>query len=134
MPRLSLLYFLIPLFLYTFSPAAAATYTVLNTNDAGAGSFRQAITDANAAFGADNIVFNIPNTDPNYNSATGVWSIAPLTDYPMITGGSTNMDATTQTVNQGNTNQFGPEIAFVGNTSLTYGFRIVSPGNTVKGF
>ncbi len=34
-----------------------ATYTVTNTNDTGAGSLRQAITDANASAGADTIVF-----------------------------------------------------------------------------
>lgn len=37
---------------------SAATFTVLNTDDSGAGSFRQAILDANAAAGADNIVFD----------------------------------------------------------------------------
>jgi len=38
----------------------AATFTVTNTNDAGAGSLRQAILDAEAAPGADTIHFNIP--------------------------------------------------------------------------
>jgi len=112
----------------------AATYTVTNTNDAGAGSFRQAITDANSAFGPDNITFNIPVSDLNYNLVTGVWTIAPLTDLPMITGGYTNIDASTQTANQGNTNPYGPEICLDGNSALTYAFRIVSPNNTVKGF
>ena len=40
-------------------PAWAATFTVINTNDSGAGSLRQAINDANAASGADTIVFNL---------------------------------------------------------------------------
>jgi len=39
---------------------SAATYTVTNTSDAGAGSLRQAITDANTNPGPDTIVFNIP--------------------------------------------------------------------------
>ncbi|MCY2940924.1 MAG: hypothetical protein NTV50_04570 [Planctomycetota bacterium] len=34
-----------------------ATFTVLNTNDAGSGSLRQAIIDANTLAGADTIVF-----------------------------------------------------------------------------
>jgi hypothetical protein len=38
-------------------PAQAATFTVSTTADSGAGSLRQAITDANAAAGADTIVF-----------------------------------------------------------------------------
>ena len=42
-----------------FAPnASAATFTVTNTNDSGAGSLRQAIIDANAAAGADNVVFS----------------------------------------------------------------------------
>ncbi|MDD2387243.1 MAG: hypothetical protein PHP52_10730 [Bacteroidales bacterium] len=112
----------------------SATLTVTNTNDVGAGSLRQAITDANSLFGPDIITFDIPTSDPNYNSSTGVWTIAPLSDLPMITGGYTTIDASTQTTNQGNTNAFGPEISFDGSNTLTYAFRIVSPNNTVKGF
>lgn len=41
------------------SPAGAATFTVTNTNDAGAGSLRAAITSANATPGVDTINFNI---------------------------------------------------------------------------
>src|SRR5262245_39334958 len=40
------------------SPANAATFTVLNTGDAGAGTLRQAFLDANGAAGADDIVFD----------------------------------------------------------------------------
>src|SRR3990172_4837013 len=43
-------------------PPPAATFTVTNTNDAGAGSLRQAITDANAAVGADTIAFDVSGT------------------------------------------------------------------------
>src|SRR3954447_12626606 len=38
-------------------PAEAATFTVTNTNDAGAGSLRDAIDQANLAVGADSITF-----------------------------------------------------------------------------
>lgn len=48
--------------------AAADTYTVANLSDSGAGSFRQAILDANAHSGADKIVF-----------ASGVAGTIPLT-------------------------------------------------------
>jgi uncharacterized repeat protein (TIGR01451 family) len=46
--------------LFVISPplARAATYTVTNTNDSGAGSLRQAILDAESNGGADEIVFN----------------------------------------------------------------------------
>jgi hypothetical protein len=49
--------------------AAVSTFTVINTNDTGAGSFRQAILDANAHANSlntgsapDNIAFNIPGS------------------------------------------------------------------------
>src|SRR5437763_14112146 len=42
------------------SVARAADFVVVNTNNQGPGSLYQAITDANATPGRDNIVFNIP--------------------------------------------------------------------------
>ncbi len=39
--------------------AGAAIFTVSSTNDSGAGSLRKAITDAEAAAGADEIRFNL---------------------------------------------------------------------------
>lgn len=63
-----------------------ATYVVDTTADAGLGSLRQAIFDANANPGADDIHFNI---------GTGLQTIAPLTALPGIID-ATNIDATTQ--------------------------------------
>lgn len=40
---------------------SANTYTVSNINDSGAGSLRQAVTDANSSSGPDNITFSIPD-------------------------------------------------------------------------
>ncbi len=48
----------------------AATFTVTNTNNSGAGSLRQAITDAETAAGADNITFNIAGAGPHIISPT----------------------------------------------------------------
>ncbi|MFI4970782.1 MAG: hypothetical protein ACHP7D_11305 [Lysobacterales bacterium] len=45
--------------------ADAATFAVHNTNDAGVDSLCQAITDANAAGGANTIQFAIPGTGPH---------------------------------------------------------------------
>ena len=68
--------------------AAAATFTVTNTNNSGGGSLRQAITDANNAAGADTITFSIsPGTAP--------FTITPTSALPSITGTAT-IDATTQ--------------------------------------
>ena len=58
------------------APLAAATFTVTNTNDSGAGSLRQAILDANGNAGLDTIAFNIPGS--------GVHTIAPASDLPQI--------------------------------------------------
>ena len=57
------------------SPVRAATYTVSNLNDAGAGSLRQAIIDANANAGADTIAFA--------SGVTGTITLA--TNFPNIT-------------------------------------------------
>lgn len=65
--------------------AQAATFTVTVTNDSGAGTFRQAVMDANASPGADIIHFNI----------TGSFSILPSSAFPLITDPVT-IDGTTQ--------------------------------------
>ncbi|HMG14942.1 MAG TPA: hypothetical protein VK590_05825, partial [Saprospiraceae bacterium] len=63
------------------------TYTVLNINDSGAGSLRQAMNDANSNPGADIIDFNI--------SGTGPFSIVLSSNLPNITQ-SVTIDGTTQ--------------------------------------
>src|SRR5437773_2167274 len=60
-----------------------ATLTVLNTNDAGASSLRQAILDANAAAGADTIIFDPTLYSRTINLAT---SLPIITDAVSITG------------------------------------------------
>ncbi|MEN9934086.1 MAG: hypothetical protein RLZZ387_665 [Chloroflexota bacterium] len=93
--RLSLLALLI--LLASLAPAAgpalAATFTVTNTNDAGAGSLRQAIVDANTAPGADTIEFAIPTSDVNYVSTGGAsfWRIKLSTELPALSGGGTTI-------------------------------------------
>lgn len=69
------------------APLSAMVFTVTNTADAGAGSFRQAILAANALPGPDQIVFAIPGG--------GVHTIAPTTAMPFITEALT-IDGTTQ--------------------------------------
>src|SRR4051794_36290755 len=54
-----------------------STFTVLNTNDDGSGSLRQAILNANANSGADVIQFNVVGS--------GVHTIAPTSPLPAIT-------------------------------------------------
>jgi hypothetical protein len=69
------------------APVAAATFTVVNTNNSGAGSLRQAILDANASAGFDTIAFNIPGA--------GVHTITPTSQVPTITDTAT-IDGYTQ--------------------------------------
>ncbi|MDQ4122259.1 MAG: carboxypeptidase regulatory-like domain-containing protein [Acidobacteriota bacterium] len=74
--------------LFAAKGAQAATYTVTNTNNSGAGSLRQAMTDANNNTDeANTIVFNIPGS--------GVRTITPLSELPFISGALV-IDATTQ--------------------------------------
>jgi len=56
--------------LISTSSAYAATFTVTNTNDAGAGSLRQALIDANAVSGHDTVTFSIPGAGPHVISPT----------------------------------------------------------------
>ena len=75
----SLSNWLVPLFslLALSSSLPAAMFTVVNINDSGAGSLRQALLDANSNPGADSIQFNIPGSGPH--------TISPETDLPAIT-------------------------------------------------
>ncbi|HEV7485554.1 MAG TPA: Calx-beta domain-containing protein [Thermoanaerobaculia bacterium] len=60
-------------------PASAATFTVINLNDSGAGSLRDAITQANGAAGADVINFQ-PGLTGTITLTTGQLKIADSVD------------------------------------------------------
>jgi CSLREA domain-containing protein len=72
--------------------AIAATFTVNTTSDlasdnctGGACSLRGAITAANATTASDTIAFNIPNSDPGFQSATQSWLIlVPSIQLPRL--------------------------------------------------
>ena len=63
--------------------AQAATLTVTNTNDAGLGSLRQAVSNANASAGADTIVFDNTLINSTITLATGEIQV---TDDLTVTG------------------------------------------------
>ncbi len=78
---------------------SAATFTVINTNDSGAGSFRQAILDSNATAATNAIAFNIPGS--------GVRVIKLLSALPSMTravtiDGFTQPGASANTLSNGN--------------------------------
>lgn len=141
-------------FLMGQHPVFAATYTVTNTNNSGAGSLRQAIIDANTNPGADIITFDIPPTDPNYYTPSpGIswWRIDITSELPAITE-SVTIDGTTQTTNRGDTNpgQVGtggtvgvdsvplpeynrPEIELTTSTNINNGLTVGASTVNIKG-
>ncbi len=100
--------------------AMLAVFTVSNTLDAGPGSLRQAITDANAMGGADVIDFNIPGAGPH--------TIAPTSALPFITDPVT-IDGYTQPGAALNTAAFGLAL----NTVLQIELSGVNAGGGVQG-
>jgi hypothetical protein len=75
---------LLGLLVFSSQSVQAATLTVSNTADAGAGSLRQAIIDANSNAAANNVVFNIPSTDPGYSILTDQFTITLVNQLPNL--------------------------------------------------
>ena len=60
-------------------------YIVTTTADAGIGSLRSAIDNANQLPDTNTITFAIPTSDPGYDSSTKTWKISPATAFPAVT-------------------------------------------------
>jgi len=116
--------------------AAAATFTVTNTNDSGAGSLRQAVLDANTAVGTDTIVFDasfdapqtITLTTGNITFANSVNAnvtiIGPGANLLTISGGGTSKIFS----------NFETAVVTISGMTLTNGNGVgSSPGNTFGG-
>jgi parallel beta-helix repeat protein len=111
------------------STVHASTYTVINTNNSGIGSLRQAIEDANAHVGADTIVFAIPDTDPGFGYRTAnVWTIVLTSGELLLTDSGTTIDGSTQ----GEYNAFGPEIEVTQSSSITNVFTIQTSSTLIN--
>jgi len=110
----------------------ATKYTVINGNDAGTGSLREAITNANSHVGADTIVFHLLISDTAYNAGTGIWRITLATALPVFIDNGTFIDGNSQSV-YGNTNGNGPEIFIKGKNTLNAGFVLASSNNKIEG-
>jgi len=116
------------------TPLAAATFTVTTTADSGAGSLRQAITDANSNVGSQTIQFAIPGP--------GVHTITPATPLPVITS-PTTIDGYTQAGSSPNTLPFPQGTNAVLTIELSgqalpldlnaRGLRILAGGSVVRG-
>jgi titin len=121
----------------------AATFTVTNTLDSGAGSFRQAILDANATAGSDTIAFQIPGPGPFTISPTT--ALPPLTE-PVVVDGTTQPGYTVRPVIELNGTGAGGGVVglrVAGGSSLirglainrfdSDGIRLDSGGNAIQG-
>jgi hypothetical protein len=117
-----------------FAPSLADTFTVTHTGDAGPGSLRQALTDANDHAGDDLIVFNIPMTDENFDDLAGVWTLRPLSALPSVLDDSTSIDGASQALFIGSdTNPAGPEIELDGSQAgEADGLEVLSGYNTIR--
>jgi hypothetical protein len=117
------------------SAASAATFTVTNTDDSGAGSLRQALLDANANPGADTIAFNVSGTGCD---GAGVCTIAPLLPLPEVTDpaiidGFTQAGATPNTSSEGSIDAILKIVLSGANTPDSNGLFITSGDVTVQG-
>ena len=121
--------------LFGLRALSADTYIVTTTADEGDNSLRWAITQANQHAGADTIVFNIPDTDTEFDGS--VWWIKPKTMLPVLTDDSTWVMGQSQQQNQGDRNSNGPEIVIYGgeiaDPNQGVGFMIQSSGNIISG-
>jgi hypothetical protein len=109
------------------APAHAARIVVDKTNDAGPGSLRQAILDANGQAGPDRIVFAIPG-DPAVAEV-----IAPVNDLPTITG-RVAIDGYTQAGSAPAESGVPAEVRVVIDATLTnQGLDLATNGSLVRG-
>ncbi|HIA37435.1 MAG TPA: PKD domain-containing protein, partial [Flavobacteriales bacterium] len=112
----------------------AATYTVTNINDAGAGSFRQALIDANTNLGADIINFNIPGAGPHTIFFT---STLPDVSDPVTINGYSQPGASANTIDIFSISALTPlnavmKIVFNGTNSIS-GLKITGGKSIIKG-
>ncbi len=116
-------------------PFHTIPFIVTTTLDSVEGSLRWAIDGSNLTPEPDVIEFNIPKSDPNYDAADGVWHILPRKVLPILTGGHTEIDGSSQTANQGDTNANGPEILIDGaQAGNVHGLQVKSANNWLHDF
>src|SRR5438105_13600636 len=104
------------------STAVAADFVVVNTNNQGPGSLYQAITDANANAGRDNIVFNIPGPGVHVIQAI---ALPQITD-PIIIDGYTQGGAHPNTQPVGDN-----AVILIELDTRTFGGLVISAGTSI---
>lgn len=118
--------------LAVLSTIPGQTFTVVNTNDSGAGSLRQAILDANAAFNAgDRIAFNVPGAGPHTLFPTN--ALPTITDTVLVDGFS-QPGSSTNTLAEGNNAVLKIRINGIATTSFSPdGLTLQANGCEVRG-
>ena len=118
--------------LAVLSTVPGQTFTVVNTNDSGAGSLRQAILDANSAFNAgDRIAFNVPGAGPHTFFPTN--ALPAITDIVLIDGFS-QPGSSTNTLAEGNNAVLKIRINGIATTSFSPdGLTLQANGCEVRG-
>src|SRR4051795_3522057 len=105
--------------------AASTTFTVTTTADAGPGSLRQAILDANATPDTDTIVFDTGGITP--------FVIQPATPLPPITSAVVVDGTTTGSCGSFQGVVLSGASLTSGNSSDRIGLKITAGGSTVRG-
>lgn len=125
--------FCLILVIFSLNRAAAATFTVTNTNDSGEGSLRWAIIQTNSNSGPDTIRFNI------LTCGDSPCTISPNTALPYLTDGGTTIDGYTQpgsslaTCNSRAVLMIEIEGSLLPAEVLNVGLGLASAGNVIKG-
>ncbi|MGI9542869.1 MAG: Ig-like domain-containing protein [Cyclobacteriaceae bacterium] len=116
----------------TIDLSTLGSLVVTNTNNSGAGSLRQAILDANANGGTDNIFFNIPGAGPHTIQPT---SALPTVTDPVVIDGTTQSGAQCNTVAAPGASNAVLLIVLNGSSAGAgvSGLTITAGGSTVRG-
>jgi len=113
-----------------FATLPGTTFTVVNTNDTGSGSFRQALLDANALLtGSPHLIrFAIPGGGEQRITLSN--ALPSLSESVIIDGFTQSGSSSNTLVNGNNANQL---VRLQGSPAVGTGLTLESPSNVVRG-